>query len=205
MYLKSLTLKGFKSFAAPTTLRFEPGICCVVGPNGSGKSNVVDALTWVMGEHSAKTLRGGKMQDVIFAGTTGKAPLGRAEVTLTLDNSDGALPIDYAEVSLTRRMFRDGATEYEINGDRARLMDVQEDISAELLAARIGREIEVLVDAVDDEGTIARSASDAPEIDGLVFIDEFFDAEPGDFLRVKVVDADEHDLYAEAIGGSVVT
>ena len=117
MYLKSLTLKGFKSFAAPTTLKFEPGICCVVGPNGSGKSNVVDALTWVMGEHSAKTLRGGKMQDVIFAGTAGKQPLGRAEVTLTLDNSDGALPIDYAEVSLTRRMFRDGAAEYEGTAD----------------------------------------------------------------------------------------
>ncbi|PWD94985.1 chromosome segregation protein SMC, partial [Dietzia maris] len=141
MYLKSLTLKGFKSFAAPTTLKFEPGICCVVGPNGSGKSNVVDALTWVMGEHSAKTLRGGKMQDVIFAGTAGKQPLGRAEVTLTLDNSDGALPIDYAEVSLTRRMFRDGAAEYEINGDRARLMDVQELLSD----SGIGREMHVIV------------------------------------------------------------
>ena len=141
MYLKSLTLKGFKSFAAPTTLRFEPGICAVVGPNGSGKSNVVDALTWVMGEHSAKTLRGGKMQDVIFAGTVGKQPLGRAEVTLTLDNSDGVLPIDYAEVSLTRRMYRDGAAEYEINGDRARLMDVQELLSD----SGIGREMHVIV------------------------------------------------------------
>ena len=163
MYLKSLTLKGFKSFAAPTTLRFEPGICCVVGPNGSGKSNVVDALTWVMGEHSAKTLRGGKMQDVIFAGTTGKAPLGRAEVTLTLDNSDGALPIDYAEVSLTRRMFRDGATEYEINGDRARLMDVQELLSD----SGIGREMHVIV----GQGKLAEILESKPE-ERRAFIEE---------------------------------
>ena len=116
MHLKSLTLKGFKSFASATTLRLEPGITCVVGPNGSGKSNVVDAISWVLGEQGAKALRGGKMEDVIFAGTSGRAPLGRAEVTLTIDNADGALPIDYAEVSITRRMFRDGAGEYEING-----------------------------------------------------------------------------------------
>ena len=102
MYLKSLTLRGFKSFASATTLRLEPGITCVVGPNGSGKSNVVDALSWVMGEQGAKSLRGGKMEDVIFAGTTNRAPLGRAEVTLTIDNSDGALPIDYAEVTISR-------------------------------------------------------------------------------------------------------
>ncbi|MFL0578503.1 chromosome segregation protein SMC [Dietzia sp. 179-F 9C3 NHS] len=163
MYLKSLTLKGFKSFAAPTTLRFEPGICCVVGPNGSGKSNVVDALTWVMGEHSAKSLRGGKMQDVIFAGTSGKAPLGRAEVTLTLDNSDGALPIDYAEVSLTRRMFRDGAAEYEINGDRARLMDVQELLSD----SGIGREMHVIV----GQGKLSEILESRPE-ERRAFIEE---------------------------------
>ena len=118
MHLKSLTLKGFKSFASATTLRLEPGITCVVGPNGSGKSNVVDAISWVLGEQGAKALRGGKMEDVIFAGTSGRAPLGRAEVTLTIDNSDGALPIEYSEVSITRRMFRDGAGEYEINGSR---------------------------------------------------------------------------------------
>ncbi|MDQ3988582.1 MAG: AAA family ATPase, partial [Actinomycetota bacterium] len=110
MHLKSLTLKGFKSFASATTLRFEPGITCVVGPNGSGKSNVVDALSWVLGEQGAKVLRGGKMEDVIFAGTAGRPPLGRAEVTVTIDNSDGALPIAYTEVSISRRMFRDGAS-----------------------------------------------------------------------------------------------
>ncbi|HEU0090440.1 MAG TPA: chromosome segregation protein SMC [Pseudonocardiaceae bacterium] len=141
MHLKSLTLKGFKSFASATTLRFEPGITCVVGPNGSGKSNVVDALSWVMGEQGAKALRGGKMEDVIFAGTAGRPPLGRAEVTLTIDNSDGALPIDYTEVSITRRMFRDGASEYEINGSSCRLLDVQELLSD----SGIGREMHVIV------------------------------------------------------------
>ncbi|TDD82472.1 chromosome segregation protein SMC [Saccharopolyspora karakumensis] len=141
MHLKSLTLKGFKSFASATTLRFEPGITCVVGPNGSGKSNVLDALRWVMGEQGAKDLRGGKMEDVIFAGTAGRAPLGRAEVTLTIDNADGALPIEYTEVSITRRMFRDGASEYEINGNTCRLMDVQELLSD----SGIGREMHVIV------------------------------------------------------------
>ncbi len=141
MHLKSLTLKGFKSFASPTTLRFEPGITCVVGPNGSGKSNVVDAIAWVLGEQGAKALRGGKMEDVIFAGTPGRPALGRAEVTLTIDNSDGALPIDYTEVSVTRLMFRDGASEYSINGNRCRLVDVQELMSD----SGIGRELHVVV------------------------------------------------------------
>ncbi|PZO97307.1 MAG: hypothetical protein DI618_12945, partial [Dermacoccus nishinomiyaensis] len=108
MYVKSLTLKGFKSFASATNLVLEPGITCIVGPNGSGKSNVVDALAWVMGEGSARSLRGGKMDDVIFAGTSGRQPLGRAEVTMTIDNSDGALPIDYTEVTISRTMFRGG-------------------------------------------------------------------------------------------------
>ncbi|MCW2523044.1 MAG: chromosome segregation protein, partial [Frankiales bacterium] len=141
MHLKSLTLKGFKSFASATTLRFEPGITAVVGPNGSGKSNVVDAIAWVLCEQGAKALRGGKMEDVIFAGTTGRAPLGRAEVTLTIDNADEALPIDYTEVSITRRMFRDGASEYEINGEGARLLDIQELLSD----SGIGREMHVIV------------------------------------------------------------
>ncbi len=141
MYLKSLTLRGFKSFASATTLRLEPGITCVVGPNGSGKSNVVDALSWVMGEQGAKSLRGGKMEDVIFAGTTSRAPLGRAEVTLTIDNSDGALPIDYAEVTISRLMFRSGQSEYAINGDSCRLLDVQDLLSD----SGLGREMHVIV------------------------------------------------------------
>lgn len=163
MHLKSLTLKGFKSFASATTLRFEPGITCVVGPNGSGKSNVVDALTWVMGEQGAKALRGGKMQDVIFAGTAGRAPLGRAEVTLTIDNSDGALPIEYSEVSITRRMFRDGAGEYEINGNSCRLMDVQELLSD----SGIGREMHVIV----GQGRLSAILESRPE-DRRAFIEE---------------------------------
>jgi chromosome segregation protein len=141
VHLKSLTLRGFKSFASATTLRFEPGITAVVGPNGSGKSNVVDAIAWVLGEQGAKALRGGKMEDVIFAGTAGRPPLGRAEVTLTIDNSDNALPIDYTEVSITRRMFREGTSEYEINGEHVRLLDVQELLSD----SGIGREMHVIV------------------------------------------------------------
>ena len=141
MYLKSLTLRGFKSFASATTLNFEPGITCVVGPNGSGKSNVVDALSWVMGEQGAKTLRGGKMEDVIFAGTSGRAPLGRAEVVLTIDNSDGALPIEYSEVIISRTMFRNGGSEYAINGNAARLLDIHELLSD----SGIGRELHVIV------------------------------------------------------------
>lgn len=141
MYLKSLQVRGFKSFASATTLHFEPGITCVVGPNGSGKSNVVDALSWVMGEQGAKSLRGGKMEDVIFAGTAGRAPLGRAEVVLTIDNSDGALPIEYTEVTISRTMFRSGGSEYAINGHSARLLDVQELLSD----SGIGREMHVVV------------------------------------------------------------
>ena len=141
MYLKSLTLRGFKSFASATSLRLEPGITCVVGPNGSGKSNIVDALSWVMGEQGAKSLRGGKMEDVVFAGTTSRPPLGRAEVTLTIDNSDGALPIEYAEVTISRLMFRSGQSEYAINGDHVRLLDVQELLSD----SGLGREMHVIV------------------------------------------------------------
>ncbi|GAA1872241.1 chromosome segregation protein SMC [Myceligenerans crystallogenes] len=141
MHLKTLTLKGFKSFASATTLNLEPGITCVVGPNGSGKSNVVDALSWVMGEQGAKSLRGGKMDDVIFAGTSGRAPLGRAEVSLTIDNTDGALPIDYTEVTISRTLFRTGGSEYAINGSSCRLLDIQELLSD----SGIGREMHVVV------------------------------------------------------------
>jgi chromosome segregation protein len=141
MFLKSINLKGFKSFAASTNLNFEPGITCVVGPNGSGKSNVVDAISWVMGEQGAKSLRGGKMEDVIFAGTSGRAPLGRAEVSVTIDNTDGALPIDFTEVTITRVLFRNGTSEYLLNGENTRLLDIQELLSD----SGIGREMHVIV------------------------------------------------------------
>ncbi|SDH26816.1 condensin subunit Smc [Sinosporangium album] len=163
MYLKNLTLRGFKSFASATALRFEPGITCVVGPNGSGKSNVVDALAWVMGEHSAKSLRGGKMEDVIFAGTASRPPLGRAEVTLTIDNTDGALPIDYTEVTISRLMFRSGQSEYAINGDTCRLLDIQELLSD----SGIGREMHVIV----GQGQLDAVLHAGPE-DRRAFIEE---------------------------------
>jgi chromosome segregation protein len=159
VYLKTLTLRGFKSFASATSMRFEPGITCVVGPNGSGKSNVVDAFSWVMGEQGVKPLRGGKMEDVVFAGTAGRPALGRAEVTLTIDNSDGALPIDYAEVTISRLLFRSGQSEYAINGDHCRLLDVQELLSD----SGLGREMHVIVgqgqlDEVLNAGPEARRA-----------------------------------------------
>jgi chromosome segregation protein len=163
VHLKSLTLRGFKSFASATTLRFEPGVTAVVGPNGSGKSNVVDAIAWVLGEQGAKALRGGKMQDVIFAGTAGRPPLGRAEVTLTIDNTDSALPIDYTEVSITRRMFREGTSEYEINGEQVRLLDVQELLSD----SGIGREMHVIV----GQGQLDAVLQARPE-DRRAFIEE---------------------------------
>ncbi|GAA2172560.1 chromosome segregation protein SMC [Agrococcus versicolor] len=141
MYLKSLDVKGFKSFARATSFRFEPGVTAVVGPNGSGKSNVVDALAWVMGEQGAKTLRGGKMEDVIFAGTATTGPLSRAHVELTIDNADGALPIEYAEVQISRTLFRSGGSEYAINGESCRLLDVQELLSD----SGLGREMHVIV------------------------------------------------------------
>ena len=163
MYLKSLTLKGFKSFAAPTTLRFEPGITCVVGPNGSGKSNVVDAIAWVLGEQGAKALRGGKMEDVVFAGSPGRPALGRAEVALTIDNADGRLPIAYSEVTIRRLMFRSGESEYSINGTRCRLLDVQELMSD----SGIGRELHVVV----GQGQLDAVLSARPE-DRRGFVEE---------------------------------
>ena len=163
MHLKSLTLKGFKSFAQPTTFDFEPGVTCVVGPNGSGKSNVVDALAWVMGEQGAKTLRGGSMEDVIFAGTANKAPLGRAEVILTIDNSDGALPIEYSEVTISRTLFRNGGSEYAINKEPCRLLDVQELLSD----SGLGREMHVIV----GQGQLDQILHASPE-DRRRFIEE---------------------------------
>ncbi|HWK19144.1 MAG TPA: AAA family ATPase [Microbacteriaceae bacterium] len=163
MYLKTLTIKGFKSFAQPTTFQFEPGVTCVVGPNGSGKSNVVDALAWVMGEQGAKTLRGGKMEDVIFAGTSTRSPLGRAEVQLTIDNADGALPIDYSEVTISRTLFRNGGSEYAINGESCRLLDVQELLSD----SGLGREMHVIV----GQGQLDQVLHASPE-DRRGFIEE---------------------------------
>ncbi|XKH56005.1 AAA family ATPase [Citricoccus nitrophenolicus] len=155
MYLKTLTVRGFKSFASATTFHFEPGVTAVVGPNGSGKSNVVDALSWVMGEQGAKNLRGGKMEDVIFAGTSGRAPLGRAQVSLTIDNADGALPIEYSEVTISRTLFRSGGSEYAINGTSCRLLDIQELLSD----SGLGREMHVIV----GQGQLDRILQASPE------------------------------------------
>ncbi|QPK81969.1 chromosome segregation protein SMC [Schaalia sp. ZJ405] len=163
MHLKTLTLRGFKSFASATTLRLEPGITCVVGPNGSGKSNVVDALAWVMGEQGAKTLRGGQMADVIFAGTSGRPALGRAQVDLTIDNTDGVLDVDYSEVTISRTLFRGGGSEYQINGTPARLLDVQELLSD----TGMGRQMHVIV----GQGQLDAILSSTPE-DRRGFIEE---------------------------------
>jgi len=163
LHLKSLTVRGFKSFASATTFEFEPGVTAVVGPNGSGKSNVVDALSWVMGEQGAKTLRGGKMEDVIFAGTSGRPPLGRAHVSLTIDNSDGALPIDYSEVTISRTLFRTGGSEYAINGAPCRLLDIQELLSD----SGLGREMHVIV----GQGQLDKVLHATPE-DRRGFIEE---------------------------------
>ncbi|MDP9692503.1 UNVERIFIED_ORG: chromosome segregation protein [Arthrobacter globiformis] len=163
MHLKSLTVRGFKSFASATTFDFEPGVTAVVGPNGSGKSNVVDALAWVMGEQGAKTLRGGKMEDVIFAGTSGRPPLGRAHVSLTIDNADGALPIEYSEVTISRTLFRTGGSEYAINGSACRLLDIQELLSD----SGLGREMHVIV----GQGQLDRVLHATPE-DRRGFIEE---------------------------------
>lgn len=141
MYLKELTLRGFKSFASATTLRFEPGITAVVGPNGSGKSNIVDALTWVMGEQGAKNLRGSSMEDVIFAGTSSRPPFGRAQVSLTIDNTDRTLDIDYTEVTISRTIWRNGGSEYAINGSPCRLLDIQELLSD----TGLGQQMHVIV------------------------------------------------------------
>ena len=126
MYLKSLTLKGFKSSADKTSMLFDPGLTVVVGPNGSGKSNVSDAILWVLGEQSARQLRGQAMEDVIFSGSSARQPQGLAEVTLVLDNTDHTLPVDFSEVAITRRMYRSGESEYLINGAPSRLMDIQD-------------------------------------------------------------------------------
>src|ERR687897_598994 len=160
MFLKSLTLRGFKSFAEKTTLDFEPGITVIVGPNGSGKSNVVDAIAWVLGEQGPKSLRGGKMQDVIFAGTGSRGALGRAEVALTIDNSAGLLPIEFTEVTISRTLFRTGDSEYAINGVPCRLLDIQELLSD----TGVGRQQHVIV----SQGQIDAVLNARPEERGLI-------------------------------------
>ncbi|MGZ4206814.1 MAG: chromosome segregation protein SMC [Actinomycetota bacterium] len=141
MFLRRLVIRGFKSFADKTVFDFTPGVAVIVGPNGSGKSNLVDAIAWVLGEQGAKTLRGGKMEDVIFAGTPKRPALGRAEVELTIDNSSGVLPIDFTEVTVRRTLFRTGESEYAINDVPCRLLDVQELLSD----SGIGRELHTIV------------------------------------------------------------
>ncbi|MFC0582692.1 chromosome segregation protein SMC [Micrococcoides hystricis] len=163
MYLKRLEVRGFKSFASATRFDLEPGVTAIVGPNGSGKSNVVDALTWVMGEQGARALRGGKMEDVIFAGTSSRPALGRAQVSLTIDNSDEVLPIEYTEVTISRTLFRSGASEYAINGTACRLLDIQELLSD----TGMGRQMHVIV----GQGQLDRILQATPE-DRRSFIEE---------------------------------
>ena len=126
MYLKRIEMQGFKSFADKTVLEFEDGITAVIGPNGSGKSNISDAIRWVLGEQSIKTLRGSKLEDVIFAGTEARKSLGFAEVNMIIDNANGKLPIDYSEVTVTRRVYRSGESEFYINKNQCRLKDIVE-------------------------------------------------------------------------------
>jgi len=140
VFLKSLSLKGFKSFADATTMELEPGVTVVVGPNGSGKSNVVDAIAWVLGAQAPSAVRSQKMDDVIFAGTASRPALGRAEVSLTIDNSAGILPIEFTEVTVRRTLFRNGDSEYAINNVPCRLLDVQELLSD----AGVGRQQHVI-------------------------------------------------------------
>ncbi|MGH9282487.1 MAG: AAA family ATPase, partial [Acidimicrobiales bacterium] len=155
MFLKSLTLKGFKSFAEATTLDLEPGVTVVVGPNGSGKSNIVDAVAWVLGAQGPRTMRSSKMEDVIFAGSGPRPALGRAEVSLTIDNSARLLPIDFTELTITRTLFRSGDSEYAINGVPCRLLDVQELLSD----TGVGRQQHVIV----SQGQLAGVLDARPE------------------------------------------
>src|SRR3954451_3982123 len=156
MFLKSLTLKGFKSFAETTVLEMEPGVTVVVGPNGSGKSNVVDAIGWVLGAQAPSAVRSQKMDDVIFAGTSNRQALGRAEVSLTIDNSSHMLPIDFTEVTITRTLFRTGDSEYAINGAPCRLLDIQELLSD----SGVGRQQHVIVSQGQLDAVLTAHATD---------------------------------------------
>ena len=155
MFLKSLTIKGFKSFADTTVLDFEPGVTVVVGPNGSGKSNVVDAIAWVLGAQGPRTVRSQKMDDVVFAGTAKRAALGRAEVSMVLDNSSGVLPVEFNEVTITRVLYRSGDSEYSLNGVACRLLDVQDLLSD----AGVGRQQHIII----AQGQIDQALNARPE------------------------------------------
>ena len=155
MYLKSLKLAGFKSFADRTRLEFRPGVTVVVGPNGSGKSNLVDALSWVLGTQSAKSLRTPKMEDVIFAGTAARPALNKAEVVLVIDNTDRLIDLDLDEVSITRRLYRDGSSDYELNGVSCRLIDILDLLSD----AGVGRHQHVII----GQGEIGQILNASPD------------------------------------------
>src|SRR5436190_13508983 len=160
MFLRTLTLKGFKSFAETTALDLEPGLTVVVGPNGSGKSNIVDAVAWVLGAQGPRTVRSQKMEDVIFAGSGKRPALGRAEVSLTIDNSAGLIPIEFSEVTITRTLFRSGESEYAINGVPCRLLDIQELLSD----TGVGRQQHVIV----SQGNLDAILNSRPEERRLV-------------------------------------
>ena len=160
MYLKSLEIQGFKSFPDKTVLSFSSGITAIVGPNGSGKSNIVDAIRWVLGEQSTKTLRGAKMEDVIFGGTQRRKPLGYCEVTLTVDNSEHSLPVEYDEVAITRRYYRSGESEFFINKKSARLKDIHE----LLMNTGLGREGYSLIGQGRIDEILAVKSADRREI-----------------------------------------
>src|SRR5580765_3699523 len=160
MFLKTLTLKGFKSFAETTVLEMEPGVTVVVGPNGSGKSNVVDAIGWVLGAQAPSIVRSKTMDDVIFAGTSKRPALGRAEVELTIDNSAGLLPIDFTEVTVSRTLWRSGDSEYAINGVPCRLLDIQELLSD----AGVGRQQHVIVSQGQIDGVLNARPEDRRSI-----------------------------------------
>ena len=163
MYLKSLEMKGFKSFADRTSLEFEPGISVIVGPNGSGKSNISEAFLWVMGEQSPRNLRSSKMEDVIFSGSDKRGSLGMAEVSLSFDNSTGTIPMDYEEIVVTRQLFRNGESQYLLNRAPTRLLDIQELLSD----FGVGRELT----AVIGQNRLERVISSRPE-DRRAFIEE---------------------------------
>ena len=163
MRITNISFRGFKSFSQPSTINLASGISAIVGPNGSGKSNVVDALAWVMGEQGPSSMRGSRMEDVIFAGTASAPPLGRAEVAVTLDNSSGKLSSQYSEISLSRVLYRNGVSEYLINGEKCRLLDVQELLSD----AGLGREMHSIV----GQGQLD-SVLKATPLDRRAFIEE---------------------------------